>query len=50
MSGVYLRSHARTVDNLMKQEFESRIQAYEQGNLKNVTLVDAFSKYRIDAN
>lgn len=37
------------IDALWKQECESRINAYEKGTLKAVSVQEAFAKYQIDA-
>lgn len=38
------------IDALWKQECESRIEAYEKGALKAVSVQEAFAKYQIDAD
>jgi len=38
------------IDALWKQECENRIDAYEKGTLKSVSVQEAFSKYKIDAD
>ncbi|MFP8490319.1 addiction module protein [Gracilimonas sp. Q87] len=38
------------IDALWKQESESRIDAYEKGALKAVSVQEAFAKYQIDAD
>lgn len=37
---------AKDIDGLWAKEAESRIDAYEQGEIKAVTLEDVLSKYR----
>lgn len=38
------------MDALWKQESESRIEAYEKGALKAVSVQEAFAKYKTDAD
>lgn len=42
----HLDSPDKAIDDLWKNESENRIDAYEQGNLKAVTLNEIIAKYK----
>lgn len=39
-----------TLDKLWKQECESRLEAYENGNLKTVSVQEAFARYNLSSD
>jgi len=45
-----LDSPDETIDALWKQESESRIEAYKEGELKALSLQEVFTKYKIETD